>query len=210
MFWIFAQFWIGFMIGLSGTLLPGPLLAFVVSDSVKRGWKSGPKAALGHGIVEVALIFLLAFGVIVLWPESRGIIGIVGGFALLIFGVLMARSALGGKLKVEEERQPKYGSVIGGIAFTVFNPTWIPWWVGVGLPALMVALNTAAIPGAIAWGAGHLFSDFGWYAIVSTSVWRGKFYLGTRLHKAMILVCAVFLIAFGSLILLFPSVLGLA
>ena len=41
-------FVMGFLTGLSGAVIPGPLFAFVVSDTLKKGFISGPLSALGH------------------------------------------------------------------------------------------------------------------------------------------------------------------
>ena len=56
---VVAQLFVmGFLTGLSGAVIPGPLFAFVVSDTLKKGFISGPLSALGHVIVELSLIHI--------------------------------------------------------------------------------------------------------------------------------------------------------
>ena len=57
-----ALFSIGFVLGLTGAMAPGPLLTVTISRSAKRGGIVGPLLVLGHGILELALLILIVFG----------------------------------------------------------------------------------------------------------------------------------------------------
>ncbi|MFQ6085635.1 MAG: LysE family transporter [Candidatus Bathyarchaeia archaeon] len=198
MFVTLFQFLLGFVVGLSGALIPGPLLAFVLDDTMRRGWKSGPLSALGHSAAEVVLLFLISLGLAALvTPALKRAIGVIGGVALLIVSTLMLRTALSGELKVQRSARTRYGPVLGGVAFTVFNPTWMPWWITVGLSQLMYAFEVASIVGALTWVAGHLCSDIGWFSFVSISVDRGGRYLGAGSHRVITAACALFLLVLG-------------
>lgn len=199
---LLLQFVIGFLIGLSGALLPGPLLAFVVSDSMRRGWRSGPLAATGHCAIESALM-LGIFGLAIVWssPLARAI-GIIGGIALIGLGLIMMRDVRMGRVAIDKGQPVHYSPVVGGIAFTALNPTWIPWWLGTGLAPLVDAVATASVFGGISWCIGHFCSDFGWYGFVSASVSKGRRHVGTKGHKAIIVLCAFFVIALGLVFLI--------
>ncbi len=51
-----------FAVGLSGALVPGPMLTVTISDSLKRGFIAGPLIVIGHYIAELALILLIFAG----------------------------------------------------------------------------------------------------------------------------------------------------
>jgi len=49
---LISIFIISFLIALSGALAPGPLLAVVIAETPRRGFKTGPLVIVGHGILE--------------------------------------------------------------------------------------------------------------------------------------------------------------
>ena len=55
-------FFSSFVVALSGALMPGPLLAVTLGNSPHYGWKFGPLAILGHGILELGLVSLVFLG----------------------------------------------------------------------------------------------------------------------------------------------------
>lgn len=58
----FGAFLLGFTIGLTGALVPGPMLFATIEFSLKRGWLAGPEVFLGHMLVELMLFILILFG----------------------------------------------------------------------------------------------------------------------------------------------------
>ncbi|MEN6592661.1 MAG: LysE family transporter, partial [Methanobacterium sp.] len=82
-----------FGVGLSGALVPGPMLTVTVSDSVKKGFLTGPLVVLGHFITELILIiFILAgFSWLVGSAEVAIIIGTLGGIMLIYMGYITSK-----------------------------------------------------------------------------------------------------------------------
>ncbi len=90
-----AIFVSSFVIGLSGALMPGPLLAVAVRDSARSGITAAPLLVLGHGILEAALVALILLG-LAEWLKGEAamaVISLLGGAALLWMAVGMARDA---------------------------------------------------------------------------------------------------------------------
>jgi len=76
------------LISLSGALSPGPLTALSISEGARAGRWSGTRLALGHGLVEIPLVFAIAYG-LGAWlrqPLVGGLIGLVGAAVLLWMG----------------------------------------------------------------------------------------------------------------------------
>ncbi|MCW3131529.1 MAG: LysE family translocator [Candidatus Methanospirare jalkutatii] len=86
-------FVIGFLTGLSGAVIPGPLFAFVVSDTLKKGFISGPLSALGHVIVEMPLIFAFLLGLGFILLKFQHFTYTAGGIAFILMAILIVHSA---------------------------------------------------------------------------------------------------------------------
>ncbi|MGB7534047.1 MAG: LysE family transporter [Halobacteriota archaeon] len=207
---------IGFLTGLSGALIPGPLFAFVISDTLKKGALSGPLAIIGHISFECPLIVaVVVLGLELMrsyFSHFEALVYVIGSLALILIASLIIKEARAGvKAKAEgslqieggtrtEIRAAKYNnSIIGGFILTAFNPSFIPWWIGIGFPVLFSGFQQLALTGIILVTLGHFLSDFAWYSFVSFSFAKGKnFFVGRRYEWTM-LVIAVFLIVLGVL-----------
>ena len=167
-----------FAIGLTGALAPGPTLLATVNSSLQEGWRAGPKVAAGHALVEV-LIFLI----------------IVGGLALIAFGVMTAIGSRRAVLKGPEGKASGSAFLAGAVT-SAANPYFWIWWLSVGSAFLLTGLNSGLIMAA-AFIVGHWGADFGWYTLVSGSLDRGRSVLSQASYRGILGICGLFLICFG-------------
>ncbi|MDP2949406.1 MAG: LysE family transporter, partial [Chloroflexota bacterium] len=65
-----AIFATSFAVGFTGALMPGPLTTLTVRETMRRGFWAGPLLALGHGVIELALVVGLALGLSRLLDED--------------------------------------------------------------------------------------------------------------------------------------------
>jgi len=194
------QFGIGFIIAFSGVLIPGPLLVYVISGTMRRGAKVGTLAAVGHCLFEAAIIslILLGLGLILQPPISQTIIGSVGGVLLLIYGVMEISKVRNSKAFNLNVREMKHGSLLGGVIFSsILNPSVILWWSTIGVAMLLEAFLVAALIGAIFWSLGHFTADILFYSLISHLTWRGKHVVGSQLYRKIMAGCGGVLILFG-------------
>ena len=192
-------FFSSFIIALSGALVPGPLFTITVSESLRRGFKTGPLIIFGHGLLEITIVILLFFGIspFLLEERTRQFISVAGGIILMIMGVMLFRDA--GKTRLDlspGERQTGLHPVISGILGSLSNPYWIIWWVTIGLGYLVSSLRYG-IPGVIAFFSGHISADLLWYSMISYAVSRGQQIMGERGYRYLLSACGIFLIFFG-------------
>lgn len=194
-------FFNSFVIGFSGAMMPGPLLAVDIAETPRHGWKTGPVITIGHAIAEIGVVLLLALGVAAIAGQTtvtRGI-AIVGGLALLAMAAMMVWDTLKGKVSYHGKAQSTtraIGLTGKGITTTLINPYWFVWWGTIGL-ALVVQSKELGLFGPIVFYFGHILSDFVWYTVVSIALWRGRrLMVGTGL-KALLLGCALFLLYLG-------------
>jgi threonine/homoserine/homoserine lactone efflux protein len=190
-----------FVLALSGALVPGPLFAVTVSESVKRGFIAGPLLILGHGILEVSIVLLILFGVTpsLLTDSARLVVSVAGGIVLILMGGMMLRDVRKTKLIFDRGKSifsQGMHPVVAGILASISNPYWIIWWLTIGLGYLMSAMQFG-LPGIVAFFAGHISADLAWYSMISLAVSRGRNLIGEKGYRFMLYACGIFLIFFG-------------
>ena len=194
------QLGIGFIVALSGVLIPGPLLVFVISKSISQGAKTGPLATIGHVIVELGLVAALFLGLSLILnePVVQSAVGILGGGLLIIFGLANVLKARGGQGNNSTPSTFKHSTIIGSILFSsLLNPSVPLWWTTVGLAMLMEAFLTTSILGVTLWLLGHFLADLSWYSLVSYLVSKGRKIRQDLIYKIVIVACGLVLIFLG-------------
>ena len=184
-----------FAIGLTGALAPGPTLLATVNSSLQEGWKAGPKVAAGHALVEVLIFLIIVGGLAPIMQQYARAISIVGGLALIAFGIMTAIGSKSAVLK-GPEGQASGSAFLAGAVTSAANPYFWIWWLSVGSAFLLSGLNSGLIMAA-AFIIGHWGADFGWYTLVSGSLDRGRSVLSESGYRSILGVCGIFLICFG-------------
>ncbi|OPY71834.1 MAG: LysE type translocator [Syntrophorhabdus sp. PtaU1.Bin058] len=196
---LLSLFSIGFVLGLTGAMAPGPLLTVTISESARKGGIVGPLIVLGHGILEFVLLCIIVFGLGNLLDNRTvfSVIAFFGGIVLIFMGSMtikdLKRYSLDGAAKSEGRGMHP---VTAGILISLSNPYWFIWWITIGMGYVMFARGLG-FHGVIAFFTGHILSDLVWYSFVSYGIQFGGKYLSIRVLKTILLVCSIFLILFG-------------
>lgn len=194
-----------FVIALSGAMMPGPLLTYVINGSLKKGFIAGPLIITGHAILELILVVLLLSGLSDLFASElfTSSVGIAGGLILVLMAADMIRSSVTKKLSLEKELEENpgvkskvSGLILPGVLVSLANPYWIIWWATIGI----TYLANAHQQGTIATGAffvGHISADYAWYIVVAFAISRGRKFLNDSLYRGLIVLFSLVLIYFG-------------
>jgi threonine/homoserine/homoserine lactone efflux protein len=188
-----------FIIGLSGAMMPGPMLSVTISHSTRQGFIAGPLVVLGHAILESILVLGVGFGLgkLLLIKSVTAIIGIIGGAILLWMGLGMMKNLKSLTLSVAAgEKKNNSRSVLDGMITSIANQYFYIWWASIGL-ALITKAWQNGIPGLLFFFFGHTLSDFSWYTIVSSTIGAGKKIMSDTAYRIIIGICGVILIGFG-------------
>jgi threonine/homoserine/homoserine lactone efflux protein len=190
-----ASFWVG----LSGAMVPGPMLTVTISDSLKKGSRAGPLVVLGHVIAETILILLLVRGLgwAIGSKQVTMFIGGIGGLMLIYIGYTIARSPIPTEIPGDGEPVEKRGSVLSGIVTSVTNPYFYIWWATVGWAFMLKGIELAGIIGVFSFLLGHWGADLSWYSVVSFFTSKGRHVLPGKRYKIMMIICGVFLVFLG-------------
>lgn len=187
-----------FLVGLSGALVPGPMLTVTISNSLHKGPMAGPMVVSGHIIAEVAILMLLLLGLgwLIGSATANLLIGTVGGLVLVYMGYRISQSSpprFQGKVKAPD----KYGSVLGGILSSISNPYFFIWWVTIGWAFVLKGLEFAGLAGILGFMAGHWAADLGFYSLVSFFTSKGSDILTQKYYRALMYGCGIFMICLG-------------
>jgi threonine/homoserine/homoserine lactone efflux protein len=196
-----------FLVGLSGAMMPGPVLSITIGETAcrlqapggrVRGALVGPLIVLGHGLLEILLVLgiSLGLGAVLAHQSILGAIGVVGGAVLTWMAWGMFRSLRGLSLQGEARTRAHRSPVLAGILTTASNPYWTLWWATIGLGYIGLS-QRFGLAGLVAFYLGHICSDLAWYSLVSGTLAVGGELLTDRVYRGLVGACAVFLLGFG-------------
>lgn len=184
---------LGFAVGLSGAIIPGPFTAFTVFDTGRKQRVTGPMIVAGHVVWESMIILLILLGFGLLISSAKLYIYVVGGTVLVLMGANMVRSTPSTS-RMQSARTSS--SFLGGIFYTAVNPTQPVWWATAGLALLLQGMEVMGMVGVALVTAGHWSSDFAYYTLVSYLVKTQERYV-IRHQRAITLILGGFIAVLG-------------
>ncbi|OPX63117.1 MULTISPECIES: LysE family transporter [unclassified Methanoregula] len=186
---------LGLLIGFTGALAPGPTLVATINASLKGDWTAGLRVSLGHIVIETAIFFLIVLGLAAVARPYTTIIAIVGGIALIVFGIMTITGSRSATLSLASQHESA-GPVMAGLLTSAANPYFWLWWLSVGSALLINALSGGLLL-AIVFMIGHWGADVSWYTFVSTGIAKGKAILADTAYRMIMGACGIFLVLFG-------------
>lgn len=195
-----------FVMGLSGAMMPGPMLAVNIEGSLRKGFWAGPVVVAGHVILEMLVVGLLFVGLreILVNPWVSAAIGILGGAYLAWMGVGMIKSALRREISLDsaqtggnDKRSGSYLRLAGsGFLLSASNPYFLIWWATVGLSSLSLAQGLG-FAGVAVFYTGHGMADLAWYSVVSAGIATGRRWLTDRVYRIIIALLGLCMAGFS-------------
>ncbi len=183
------------LISLSGVLMPGPLFAVTIKKASKSK-TAGALIAVGHGIVEFPLMFLIFFVLSLFSLPSivQIAVGLVGGLLMIFMGVQAFRNR---HIQEEATVDLKRDSVLAGVWTTVANAGFILWWLTIGTTLILNA-KLFGLLGFSVFAGVHWLTDFLWYTVVALLIFKSQRFWTERTHMGITLFCVVVFIGFGA------------
>ena len=195
---IFAFLFNAVLISLSGVMAPGAMTAATVARGTRTRW-AGALISVGHGIVEMPLIFILMLGAYFIFemPLVKIIIGIAGGGFLLWMGCGMLRQLT--RPQTAQSGQFKSGLITTGILLSATNPYFLLWWATVGLN-LAIGAKELGIWALVLFAIVHWLCDVVWLSILSWVAFytnKGAGLFSRRFEQGILIFCGIALLLFG-------------
>jgi len=195
MYELFQMVLLGFVIGLTGALAPGPTLVATINASMAGDWTTGLKVSLGHAIVELFLVILILLGLATVALPYTTVIAGIGGLALVVFGILTIKGSRKATMRTSPV-QPIANPYMAGLVTSIANPYFWIWWLSIG-SAMVIAGLEGGLALAGAFMLGHWTADIAWLTLVSTGVSKGKTLFSDTVYQKIMGLCGIFLIVFG-------------
>jgi len=195
----------------SGALAPGPLFFMNITHGTKSGAKGGLAFSVGHTIFELSLVVFLSVTLqtVIHEPLIKLVVGIVGGAALLVFGLMQIRDALASKSAIEGKGSgvPSRNALLLGTLFTGLNPYFILWWLTVGTTLIVNALELASFAGVLIMYVSHVWMDYAWLTGTAYLAKKGTSLVGSQGYRILMVIFGAILIVFGLYFLTSPLLL---
>jgi threonine/homoserine/homoserine lactone efflux protein len=164
----------GILLGLSAGFAPGPLLAFVIAESLRHGGTAGVRASLAPIVTDIPIVAvtLLLLSRLSHSQPMLGGLSVIGGLFVLLLGWEHIRSRGPG----EDSGQPPVRSLRRGAAINAFSPHPYIFWLSVGGPITWRALEEGILPAALFVGSFYFFL-LGSKIAVAVAVGRSREFL---------------------------------
>jgi threonine/homoserine/homoserine lactone efflux protein len=187
----------GFLLGFPNAAVPGPFQAYLLSQTMKHGWKRALPVALAPLISDGPIIVLVLFLLSRLGQQTLGIIQCVGAVFIfyLAFGAYRSFRGTQNNPREMENPSPSNHGVLKGAVMNMLNPAPYIFWSVVGGPLLLEGFKTEN-GGGVAFLCGFYGALIGGFAVL---IWLfgtvGQ--LGAGVRKALSAVSAIALFLFG-------------
>lgn len=175
--------------------MPGPVFAVTVAKGYRKKI-AGVLIALGHGVIEFPLMFLIYFGFTWFFASItvQKIISLVGGLILIYMGIQTFQVQ---RKKDEEHEVSGHGAFVAGLLATSANPYFFLWWATIGATLILNALNLGFI-GFLLLAVTHWSCDLLWNTFVSVTVFKSRRFWTKRTREIVFGFCFIILICFGA------------
>jgi len=183
------------LISMSGVLMPGPLFAVTIEKAAKHK-TAGVLIALGHGVVEFPLMFLIYFVLSQFAvPDTVQVgVGVVGGLLMMFLGVQAFRNR---HKAAEEHVGSNRDSLFAGIWTTAANAGFILWWLTIGT-ALVLNAEIFGLLGFSVFAGIHWSCDFLWLSAVAFLIFKSRRFWTERVHQGITFFCVAVFVGFGA------------
>jgi threonine/homoserine/homoserine lactone efflux protein len=188
---------LGLVLGLSAGLAPGPLLAFVISQTLRYNIKEGLKVALVPLITDVPIILVTLFLLTKLsnFKMALGIISFLGGaFILYLSYETIQTTPLEASFQDTKPASLKKGAMVNAL-----NPHPYLFWFSVGSPTMLKAQAESSL-GAVAFVTSFYLCLIGSKICLALVVGKSRAFLEGRIYVYTMRVLGALLFLFALLL----------
>ena len=171
---------VGILLGLTAGFAPGPLLALVISESLKHGFVSGVKVAVAPLLTDIPIVALtlLVFTQISEAGFVLGLISIAGSIYVLYIGY----ECIDEKDRTYDPLVANSQSLKKGVITNALSPHPYLFWISVGAPAVAqsIKINFAS---PLLFVSGFYFCLIGSKILLAFLIGKSRSFLNDKIYK---------------------------
>jgi len=189
----------GLSLGLTAGLSPGPLLALVMSETIKYGKKEGIKVSFAPLMTDapIMIVAILMVSVISSFKVIPGVIALLGA-ALLVYMGYETITYSGNNAAKEIQSPP--ASLRKGFLVNMLSPYPYLFWIGVGAPLTLRAYQQSTMHAAI-WIAAFYITLIGSKVFIAILVERSRRVLSSAIFTWIMRFLGIVMFMFAILFL---------
>ena len=186
----------GIIFGTVAGISPGPLLALVISQTLRFGKKEGMKVAIAPLIADLPIILISVFFItkIASYNKILGLITLVGA----IFLIYLSYECLTAKKINPKHSNVESKSLQKGFITNMLNPHPYLFWFSVGSPIILKSYN-ASVLAMILFIFSFYFCLVGSKVLVAFSVDRSKNFFKGNTYFYTIKFLGILLLIFAAI-----------
>ncbi len=188
----------GVVFGLAAGLMPGPLLALVIQQTLRHGPREGIKVAAAPLLTDLPIVAAALFALDRL-ADADGVLGAISLLGAAFLGYL-AYESVTTDLAAHAGPATTPRSLQKGVAVNLLNPHPYLFWLTVGAPIQWHAWATSPVNAAV-----FLFAMYGCLVgskmLLALLVGRGRTVLTSRAYVLLVRALGVMLLVFALLFL---------
>ena len=196
----------GASLGLSASISPGPLLAYLVSQSLSCGWKRGAIVALAPLLSDIPLVIAIVLLLEQVPVIFLSLISLLGGIYVIYLAWRGLQAWQGKSNRTVKEESPFHQNLGRAVLVNYSSPGPYMFWTLVNGPLLLSAIRTSILHGIV-----FLIGFYGLFigsmlllAIIFSQAQR----IGPKLVRILSLVSMMVLCIFGG-VLIFRGLSGI-
>jgi threonine/homoserine/homoserine lactone efflux protein len=184
----------GIALGLYAGFSPGPLLALVISQTIKHGPKEGVKVALAPIMTDFPIL-LVSTTLLIRLSDYKMILGIVSILGALFLVYLAYGSIKTRGVEVNIDQEVPYSFIKGAIV-NALSPSPYVFWITIGAPTIIKGLAESYIAPLLFVGS-FLGCLVGSKCLLAVIAGKSKHFLTGRAYLYIMRALGIVLLAFA-------------
>jgi threonine/homoserine/homoserine lactone efflux protein len=187
---------VGATLGLGAGVAPGPLLALLLTSTLKGGLRAGYRVAISPVLSDNPVVLMSLTVLAALPDKAAAVMALAGAGYVTLLGVTTIREAETAELSTSTDTAPALRSAL---LVNLFNPhSWL-FWMSAGAPLLLSAWNANPAFGLM-FLAGSYLLFLGTKLAIALLIARARGHVNQTWYRRLLVTTGILLLAAASLI----------